>query len=49
MGDAMKLTIAPGCLPLGAAEGIAASLGTPMFPRDRPVRDRGLAALTAAL
>jgi DNA-binding CsgD family transcriptional regulator len=34
---------------LGAAEGIAASLGSPLYPRDRPVRDRALAALTAAL
>jgi non-specific serine/threonine protein kinase len=34
---------------LGAAEGSAASLGAPIFPRDRPVRDRALAALTAAL
>jgi hypothetical protein len=34
---------------LGAAEESAASLGAPLFPRDRPVRDRALAALTAAL
>ena len=34
---------------LGAAEGIAASLGSPIYPRDRPVRDRGVAALVAAL
>ena len=34
---------------LGAVEGIAASLGAPIFPRDTPVRDRTLAALTAAL
>jgi predicted ATPase/transcriptional regulator with XRE-family HTH domain len=34
---------------LGAAEGIAASLGTPLFPRDRPIRERALAALTVAL
>jgi tetratricopeptide (TPR) repeat protein len=34
---------------LGAAEGILASLGTPLFPRDRPIRERALAALTAAL
>jgi predicted ATPase/DNA-binding XRE family transcriptional regulator len=34
---------------LGAAEGIAAFLNAPMFPRDQPVRDRCLAALTASL
>ena len=34
---------------LGAAEGIAASLGAPAYPRDQPVRARALAALTAAL
>jgi predicted ATPase/class 3 adenylate cyclase len=34
---------------LGAAEGIAASLGSPIYPRDQPVRDRGVAALVAAL
>ena len=34
---------------LGAAEGSAASLGAPIFPRDRPVRDRALAALSATL
>jgi predicted ATPase len=34
---------------LGAAEGIAESLGIPLYPRDRPVRDRALDALTAAL
>jgi hypothetical protein len=34
---------------LGAAEGLASSLGTPMYPRDRPVIARALAALTAAL
>ncbi|HEX5991335.1 MAG TPA: helix-turn-helix domain-containing protein [Thermomicrobiales bacterium] len=34
---------------LGAALGIADFLSAPMFPRDRPVRDRCLAALTAAL
>ena len=33
----------------GAAEGITASLGAPIFPRDHPARDRGLAALTATL
>jgi non-specific serine/threonine protein kinase len=32
---------------VGAAEGIAASLGAPYFPRDNPIRDRALAALTA--
>jgi tetratricopeptide (TPR) repeat protein len=34
---------------LGAAEGIAESLGVPIYPRDRPVRERGLDALQAAL
>jgi predicted ATPase/DNA-binding XRE family transcriptional regulator len=34
---------------LGAAEGSAASVGAPIFPRDRPVRNRALAALAAAL
>jgi predicted ATPase/DNA-binding XRE family transcriptional regulator len=34
---------------LGAAEGIAASLGSPIFPRDQPVHERALATLTAAL
>jgi ATP/maltotriose-dependent transcriptional regulator MalT len=34
---------------LGAAEGIVAALGAPFFPRDQPIRKRGLAALTAAL
>jgi len=34
---------------LGAAEGIVASFGAPIFPRDQPVRDRCLSALTAAL
>ena len=34
---------------LGAAEGIVASLGAPAYPRDQPVRERALAALTAAL
>jgi predicted ATPase/class 3 adenylate cyclase len=34
---------------LGAAEGSAASLDAPIFPRDRPVRDRAVAMLTAAL
>ena len=34
---------------LGAAEGIAASLGAPMFPRDYPVRTRALEALRDAL
>ena len=34
---------------LGAAEGIASSLGAPAYPRDQPVRARALAALTAAL
>ena len=34
---------------LGAAEGLAASLDAPLFPRDQPVRERCLAALTAGL
>jgi DNA-binding CsgD family transcriptional regulator len=33
----------------GAAEGIAAARAAPIYPRDRPVRDRVLATLTAAL
>ena len=33
----------------GAAEGIAASFGAPIFPRDHPARDRALTALTALL
>lgn len=34
---------------LGGAEGLAASLGAPMFPRDRPIHERGLSVLRAAL
>jgi non-specific serine/threonine protein kinase len=34
---------------LGAAERIAVSLGSPIFPRDQPVRERALTALKAAL
>ena len=34
---------------LGAAEGIAATLGAPLFPRDQPMRARCLAALTTLL
>jgi non-specific serine/threonine protein kinase len=34
---------------LGAAAGLAESIGAPLYPRDRPVRDRALAALAAAL
>jgi predicted ATPase len=34
---------------LGAAEGLASSLGAPQYPRDQPVRARALAALTAPL
>jgi predicted ATPase/transcriptional regulator with XRE-family HTH domain len=34
---------------LGAAEAMDASFGAPIFPRDQPVRDRCLSALTAAL
>jgi predicted ATPase/DNA-binding XRE family transcriptional regulator len=33
----------------GAAEGIMASIGAPVFPRDHPARDHALAALAAAL
>jgi hypothetical protein len=36
------------CL-LGAAEGLAASLRAPAYPRDQPVRERALATLTEAL
>ena len=34
---------------LGAVEGIADSLGAPMFPRDRPIHERALRALRTAL
>ena len=34
---------------LGAADGLAESLGAPIYPRDTPVRKRGLHALQAAL
>jgi predicted ATPase len=34
---------------LGAAEGLAESLGAAIYPRDMPVRERGLDALRAAL
>jgi hypothetical protein len=34
---------------IGAAEGLIASRGAPMFPRDQPIRARGLAALEATL
>jgi hypothetical protein len=34
---------------LGAAEGSAASLGVPLFPRDQPIRERVLTALRATL
>ena len=34
---------------LGATDGLAASLGAPVFPRDEPIRDRCLTALTARL
>ena len=34
---------------LGAAEASAAFLGAPVFPRDQPVRDRALAAITDGL
>jgi predicted ATPase/DNA-binding XRE family transcriptional regulator len=34
---------------LGAAEGSAASLGAPLFPRDQPIRQRGLDALMTSL
>ena len=40
---------AAGARLLGAAEEIVASLGAPLFPRDRPIRDRCLAALKAEL
>jgi predicted ATPase/class 3 adenylate cyclase len=33
---------------LGAAAGLAESLGAPVYPRDMPVRERALAELTAA-
>ncbi|HEU5430050.1 MAG TPA: AAA family ATPase, partial [Thermomicrobiales bacterium] len=33
----------------GSADSLIASLGAPMFPRDQPIRDRGLAALRSAL
>jgi predicted ATPase/class 3 adenylate cyclase len=33
----------------GAAEGTASSVGAPFFPRDRPVRERAIAALAAAM
>jgi hypothetical protein len=33
----------------GAAEGIMASIGAPVFPRDHPARDHALAELTAVL
>jgi predicted ATPase/transcriptional regulator with XRE-family HTH domain len=34
---------------LGATEGIMGSLGAPIFPRDRPVREHGLAVMAEAL
>ena len=34
---------------LGAAAGLDELIGAPLYPRDRPVRDRALAALTATL
>ena len=34
---------------LGAAEGLIASLAAPVFPRDQPIRERGVAALRSAL
>jgi hypothetical protein len=34
---------------LGAAEGSAASLGAPLFPRDQPIRERVLTALRGNL
>ncbi|MGH2355883.1 MAG: hypothetical protein ACRDJN_30100, partial [Chloroflexota bacterium] len=34
---------------LGAAEGILAAVGAPMHPRDRPVLERALGALTTSL
>jgi predicted ATPase/transcriptional regulator with XRE-family HTH domain len=40
---------ATGACLLGAAEGILASLAAPIRPRDQPVRERGLAAMTAGL
>jgi predicted ATPase/class 3 adenylate cyclase len=40
---------AAGARLLGAAEGILASLGAPIYPRDQPIRARALTALTAAL
>jgi hypothetical protein len=40
---------ATGAALLGAAEGVLASLAAPIRPKDQPVRERGLAALTAAL
>jgi tetratricopeptide (TPR) repeat protein len=48
--------VAPSCGPaktgahlLGAAEGFAAALGAPIFSRDRPIRERAMASLRAAL
>ena len=40
---------ATGAALLGAAEGVLASLAAPIRPKDQPVRERGLAAMTAAL
>jgi hypothetical protein len=40
---------AAGARLLGAAEGIVSSLGTPMYPGDRLVHERALAALTVTL
>jgi tetratricopeptide (TPR) repeat protein len=40
---------ATGAALLGAAEGVLASLAAPIRPKDQPVRERGLAALTTAL
>ncbi len=34
---------------LGAADGVASSLGAPLFPRDQPIRDRCLRSLRANL
>jgi predicted ATPase/class 3 adenylate cyclase len=34
---------------LGAAEGIVSSVGAPVYPRDRPVHEQALAALTVTL
>ena len=34
---------------LGAAEEMIASLGAPMFPRDQPIRERGVAVLHSVL